>query len=329
MVTSRDVAQLAGVSQATVSRAMSSSAKLSPDTIARVRAAMDTLGYVPHAGAQAMKNRRTNIIGVVVAELTNPFYSEVLDELSCELGLAGYRVVMWNAGGGSHTDALSAIRERAVDGVVFTTATEDSAELQAAVERDSPLVLINRTVEGLSCDQVTSDNRAGGRAVAQHLLAHGRQRAAFIGGYEKASTSQDRSGGFLDEMAEHGHPVPEVWQLNGDFSHACSAEITSRLLRGTDPPHAVFCANDYMAFGALDALRSAGRSAADLWVVGYDDVEMAAWPSFGLTTVRQPSRTMAREAVRMLLARLTSPSLPPQRLQFPCRLVVRSSTPVS
>jgi LacI family transcriptional regulator len=83
-----------------------------------------------------------------------------------------------------------------------------------------------------------------------------------------------------------------------------------------------------MAFGALDALRSSGRSSADLWVVGYDDVDMAAWPSFGLTTVRQPSREMAQEAVRMLLTRLASPRLPPQRVQFPCRLVVRSSTPV-
>ena len=329
MVTSRDVAQLAGVSQATVSRAISSADKLSPATIAKVQAAMDVLGYVPHAGAQAMKNRRTNIIGVVVAELTNPFYSEVLDELSCTLGEAGYRVVMWNAGGGSHADALSAIRERAVDGVVFTTATEDSAELQAAVERNSPLVLINRTVHGFDCDQVTSDNLAGGRAVADHLLTSGRLRAAFLGGSPQASTSRDRSQGFLARMAGQGHPVPESLQLNGSFSYARSAAITAELLTREEPPQAVFCANDYMAFGALDALRSAGRSTSDLWVVGYDDVDMAAWPSFGLTTVRQPSREMAREAVRMLLTRLASPWLPPQRVQFPCRLVVRSSTPTA
>ena len=158
MVTSRDVAELAGVSQATVSRVMSSSPKLSPATRARVQAAMETLGYVPHAGAQAMKTRRTNTIGVVVADLTNPFYPEVLDQLSRELDAAGFRVVIWNAGGGSHHDALKAIREHAVDGVIFTTATEDSLELQAAIEKNSPIVLINRVVEGLECDQVTSSN---------------------------------------------------------------------------------------------------------------------------------------------------------------------------
>ena len=326
MVTSRDVAQLAGVSQATVSRAMSASAKLSPATIAKVQAAMEELGYVPHAGAQAMKNRRTRIVGVVVDELTNPFYSEVLDELTCELGGAGYRVVMWNAGGGSHRDALSAIRERAVDGVIFTTATEDSAELQAAVEKDSPLVLINRTVAGLDCDQVTSDNVAGGRAVADYLVDRGRAAVAYIGGTVKASTSRDRGRGFLERMRERGHPVPERWRFNGEFSHALSAELTTELLSGTDRPRAVFCANDYMAFGALDALRSCGLAADDLWVVGYDDVEMAAWPSFSLTTVRQPSRAMAREAVGMLLERLASPLLPRQQVQFPCELIVRGST---
>ena len=105
MVTSRDVARLAGVSQATVSRALSGSPLISAATKARVRAAMDQLNYVPHAGAQAMKTRRTNTIGVVVAELTNPFFAEVLDELTTQFAAAGFRVVVWNIGGGSHDDA--------------------------------------------------------------------------------------------------------------------------------------------------------------------------------------------------------------------------------
>src|ERR1700754_82236 len=117
MVTSRDVARLAGVSQATVSRALSGLPLISAATKARVRAAMDQLNYVPHAGAQAMKTRRTNTIGVVVAELTNPFFAEVLDELTTQFAAAGFRVVVWNIGGGSHDDALTALRERAIDGV--------------------------------------------------------------------------------------------------------------------------------------------------------------------------------------------------------------------
>jgi LacI family transcriptional regulator len=326
MVTSRDVAQLAGVSQATVSRVLSSSSKLSPDTAARVRAAMETLGYVPHAGAQAMKTRRTRTIGIVVDELTNPFYPEILDELTRELDAAGYRVVIWNAGGDSHVDALAAIRERAVDGVAFTTATEESPELQAAVEQNSPIVLINRIVEGLNCDQVASENVAGGAAVADYLLAHGRTRAALIGGSEGASTSRDRCTGFLNRMKDHAHPVPAHLQFRGDFSHDRAARIMDELLQQNPRPMAVFCVNDYMAFGALDALRKNRLSAPDdCWVIGYDDVEMASWESFGLTTVRQPSREMARVGARMLLDRLQNPDLPAQQVRFPGHLVRRKS----
>lgn len=326
VVTSRDVAELAGVSQATVSRVMSSSSKLAPATKARVQAAMETLGYVPHAGAQAMKTRRTNSIGVVVADLTNPFYPEVLDELSRELDAAGFRVVIWNAGGGSHHDALKAIREHAVDGVIFTTATEDSLELQAAIEKNSPIVLINRVVEGLECDQVTSSNTEGGAAVADYLLAHGRTRVAFIGGAENASTSRERARGFFGRMAEQGHAVPEHLRFNGGFSHDVSAQVTNRLLARADRPQAIFCANDHMAFGALDALRAARILPQACWVIGYDDVDMAAWDSFSLTTVRQPSREMARVGARMLLDRIHTPKLALRRVNFPCDLIVRGST---
>ena len=326
MVTSRDVAELAGVSQATVSRVMSSPAKLSPATRARVQAAMETLGYVPHAGAQAMKTRRTNTIGVVVADLTNPFYPEVLDELSRELDTAGFRVVIWNAGGGSHHDALKAIREHAVDGVIFTTATEDSVELQAAIEKKSPIVLINRVVEGLHCDQVTSSNTEGGAAVADYLLDNSRTRVAFIGGAENASTSRERARGFLDRMAERGHGVPEHFRFHGGFSHDVSAQVMNRLLARADRPQAVFCANDLMAFGALDALRANRIPGQDCWVIGYDDVDMAAWDSFSLTTVRQPSREMARVGARMMLERIHAPGEPPRRVNFPCDLIVRGST---
>ncbi|UWX79238.1 LacI family DNA-binding transcriptional regulator [Arthrobacter jinronghuae] len=326
-VTSRDVAELAGVSQATVSRLLAGSGKVSATTQAKVHAAMETLGYVPHAGAKAMKTMRTNTIGVVVADLTNPFYSEVLDELSRELTAAGFRVVIWNASGGSHQDALQAIRERAVDGVIFTTATADSVELQAAVEQESPIVLINRVVEGLDCDQVSSSNLHGGAIVADYLLEHSKTRVAFIGGTNQASTSRDRGRGFLSRMEELGHPVPDHFRFYGEFSHDRGAHIVNRLLSRADRPDAVFCANDYMAFGALDALRANGLSAPeDCWVIGYDDVDMAGWDSFSLTTVRQPSREMARIGARLLVERINTPGLPSRQVNFPCDLIVRGST---
>lgn len=326
MVTSRDVARLAGVSQATVSRALAHSPKVTAETLARVQAAMDSLNYVPHAGAQAMKTRHTNVIGVVVAELTNPFYPEVLDELTKELDAAGYRVVIWNAGGGRHHDALKAIRERAVDGVIFTTATEDSAALHAALDMGSPMVFINRVVPDLDCDQVTSDNVSGGAAVADYLIDSGRTRAAFIGGPKNTSTSQDRRRGFLDRMAERGCPLANDRLFQGDFSHDQSFQIMNDLISSQVAVDAVFCANDFMAFGALDAVHSRGLSVADdVWVIGYDDVEISAWASLNLTTVRQPSREMARAGARMLLQRLASPQIATQHVVFPSELVIRAS----
>lgn len=326
MITSRDVAQLAGVSQATVSRAMSSSSRISAATKARVLAAMETLEYVPHAGAQAMKTQRTNTIGVVVADITNPFYPEVLDELTRELDAAGYRVVIWNAGGGSHHDALRAIRERAVDGVIFTTATEDSAELQAALKKGSPIVLINRRIDGLQCDQVTSDNLSGGAVVADYLIQHGKTRVGFIGGSESASTSRDRGQGFMTRMTEHGYPVPDDLLRHGGFSHEQSFRVMNEFINQVNPPQAVFCANDLMAFGALDAVRSNGLTAPDdFWVIGYDDVEIASWQSFDLTTVRQPSREMARVGAHMLLDRINAPQMTAQHVVFPCELIIRGS----
>lgn len=325
-VTSRDVARLAGVSQATVSRAMADG-RVSAETRTRVLKAMEELGYAPHASATAMKTRRTNTIGVVVADLANPFYQEALDVLTTLIASAGYRVVLWNTGYGPLGEALSAIRERAVDGVVFTTATEATAELRAAVERNSPIVLINRSVPGIECDYVVSENDAGAARVADFIVAAGRTKAAFIGGVPDASTSRERREGFVRRMTELGHPVHEGLQFDAHFSYEESRDVTARLLVAADGPDVIFCANDYMAFGALDAIRATRPTdAAAPWVIGFDDVNMAKWNTFDLTTVRQPLKQMAMVGVDMLLARIADPDAPAVHRVFPCELVVRGST---
>lgn len=327
MVTSREVAQLAGVSQATVSRALSSQ-NVSPATRARVFAAMDELGYVPHAGAQALKTQRSNIIGVVVANLTNPFYAELLDELTKTLNENGFRVVIWNAGGSSHSDAIKAISEHAVDGVIFATATATSPELSAAVAQNKPIVLINRDVESIECDRVLSENQLGGSCVAKFFIEHGRTDVAVIGGGSEATTSLDRSAGLTATLAEAGYEVPEHLMFNAEFSYEKAKQVASTLLRRTNHPTAIFCINDYMALGAIDAIRERGLTAADCWVVGYDDIEMSSWPAYDLTTIRQPSRQMARAGAQLLIERIRNPKGDAQTLRFPSTLIQRGSTAV-
>lgn len=328
MATSKDVARLAGVSQATVSRTLSSPSSVAAATRVKVMSAAASLGYAPHAGARAMKTRRSNTVGVVVADLSNPFYTELLEEITAELDRASQRVVIWNSASNNHAEALESISTSAIDGVIFTTATASSVELAAAVERRSPVVLLNREVDGLECDRIVSDNYAGAAEVADFFVKNGRTDVAFIGGLSEAKTSQDRARGFIDRMRELGHPVPERSVIHAGFSHDAASHETHKLLARSPRPSAIFCANDFMAFGALDARIGRGLTAEECWVVGYDDVAMSSWESLDLTTVRQPIREMASNGVAMLLERIQDPAAPARRRSYPPALLVRGSTPV-
>ena len=171
MATSRDVAKLARVSQATVSRVISNGA-VSQATRERVLAAMQSVGYVPDLGARAMKTGVTNTIGVVVDDLANPWYPYLLDALTAALDAAGKKVSLWTSNGRLNEAALDAMASRSVDGVIFTAVIETSEMLKAAIRRNSRFVLVHRGVEGLPADQVTTDNFDGGRKVADFFL-HG------------------------------------------------------------------------------------------------------------------------------------------------------------
>lgn len=324
-LTSHDIAAAVGVSQATVSRVLAGSPAVKESTRETVLRVLRESGYTPHAGARAMRTQRTGVIGVVVAHITNPFYPHLLEALSTAIDAAGHRMILWDGRQDGERSALTAIRERAVDSVIFTSATQGSVTLAESVARGLPVVLVNRTVPGLAYDSVTSDNAAGGRAVARYFFENGRQHVAAIGGQADVSTGLERLRGFLDAFKRAGMPPPKVAH-GGEFSYEAGATAMLELLdKGT--PDAVFCANDVLAFGAMDAARGAGiRIPCDMRVVGYDDIAMAAWSSYNLTTVRQPVTTMARNAVAFALERLDQHDRPPRRSRLKSDLVLRGST---
>lgn len=327
MVTSRDVARAAGVSQATVSRVVQSSERVSRETREKVLKALQTTGYVPNTMARAMKTRRTGTIGVVVARVTNPFYPEVLEILAAELAAVERRMILWNSEGAGEQTALQAIRQGLVDGIVFTTVTAASVPLQEALSRGAPVVILNRSVDGAACGQVTSDNEAGARTVAEYFVTAGHRRIGYIGGPPGPSTQVERERGFRDGLAARGAELPDELCLYGDFSHRDGHAAMRELLCLDDPPTAVFCVNDLTAFGALDGARSLGVRVPDqVWVVGYDDIAMSSWEAFDLTTVRQPIHDMVRKGIDMLLQRIDDPAASPQHYRFPSQLVVRGST---
>lgn len=325
MVTSRDVARLAGVSQMTVSRVLQDNGKVAPQTRERVLAAMREAGYRPHAAARTMRTRRTSTVGVVVADITNPFYPQLLEAVADALDAAGQRMVLWNGPDGS--GALESLDEGTVDGLIFTTVTEATPQLTDAVNRADPIVLLHRGLDELACDQVTTDNVGGGRAVADYLVATGHTRIGFLSGPELTSTARHREQGFRQRLAELGHPLADELSLPGGFAHDVARSAMRALLGREQPPTAVFCANDLTALGAVDGAVSLGhRVPEDVWVIGYDDISLTAWDSYDVTTVRQPIAEMARAAVRLLLERIDDRDLPPRSECFPSELLVRGST---
>jgi LacI family transcriptional regulator len=326
-LTGREVAAVAGVSQATVSRVLSGGANVTASTRDAVHRALALTGYVPNASARTMRSGRTGAIGVVVAHMTNPFYPHLLEALSSAIHGVQHRMVVWDGRSDGESDAVTAIHERAVDSVIFTTATADSVPLREALRQELPVVLVNRSLPRLQCDSVTSDNSAGAQNVARYFHNAGRKRIAMIGGLRGTSTADERLRGFTRGVARVGRPADSVAIASGDWGYEEGVRNFADLLRRGDPPDALFCANDVLAFGAIDAAHAAGLSIPqDLWIVGYDDISIAAWGAYDLTTVRQPLLMMAEEAVRLALDRVANRGRPPIRRRLPSHLVVRGST---
>lgn len=327
MVTSRDVARLAGVSQATVSRVLRDSPQVRAATRERVLKALAQVDYTPNAMARAMRTRRTQTIGVVVGSITNPFYPEVLEALSVKLAAVEHRMILWVGQGPGEESAIAAIRECLADGLIFTTATQDSPVLAEALRRRTPIVLINREVDRVECDQVASDNATGGRQVAEYFLANGHRRIGMIGGWHEWSTGRERERGFRQGLRE---PLSSRRYRMSDYGRLAGFRAAQDLMDGPDRPTAIFCVNDLVAFGAMDGVRAMGfRVPEDVWIVGYDDIEMSSWETFDLTTMSQPSLRMVEDAVDLLLARIHDPTRPTVQRRLESRLIVRGSTAAS
>ncbi|ADB48565.1 LacI family DNA-binding transcriptional regulator [Conexibacter woesei] len=326
-VTSRDIAREIGLSQSTVSRALRGDPRVTPATRERVREAAERLRYVPDAAARTLTTGRTQIVGVVVADITNPFYPEIVEVLHGELGQEGYATVLLNEPRAD--DLAGQLRGRSVDGLIVVSALLDEQFARQLSRLGMPVVLLNRDVDDTAVDCVVSDNVAGGALAADHLLALGHRRIGLVAGPANTSTARDRERGMRQALAQHGVPLDDSLRRSGSFSHHSGHQGCLELLRLPQPPTALVCASDVVAFGALDAAKRLGVAVPErLAVVGYDDVAMAGWEAFSLTTIRQPMAQMARRAVQLLMERLRpgTSGEEPQREVFPPHLVKRETT---
>lgn len=325
-VTALDVARQAGVSQSAVSRVFTPGASASASTAKKVRKAAEELGYRPNALARAVVSGRSRIIGLVVAYLENQFYPEALEKLSNALQARGYHVLVFMASQttGNIDDVVEEILDYQIDGIIAASVAMSSELAARCRAAGVPMVLFNRSQDDPAMSAVTSDNTAGGRKVAEFLLAGGHRRVGFIAGWEGASTQRDREAGFVAALREHGMELHarEV----GNFVME-EARAATRRMFAENPPDAVFVANDHMAFAVMDTLRfELGLSVpGEVSVVGYDDVPAAAWPAYDLTTVRQPANRMVAETVDILLAKIEDAGTPPRRIEIDGPLILRGS----
>lgn len=326
-VTSAEVARRAGVSQSAVSRVFTPGASASKATVEKVRKAAAELGYRPNVLARAMVSGKSRIIGLVVAYLENHFYPEALEKLSNALQAKGYHVLVFMASqtSGNIESVIDEILDYQVDGIIAASVALSSDLAQRCRKVGVPLVFFNRTQEGHEFSSVTSENVAGGRRVAQFLLAGGHARIGYIAGWEGASTQRDREAGFRAALAEAGRSLHarEV----GNFQMDQAKAAARRMFSPPDHPDAVFVANDHMAFAMMDVLRAelGLRVPEDVSVVAYDDVPTAAWAAYDLTTVRQRANLMVDKTVEILLDHISHPDAPVREETIEAPLIVRGS----
>jgi DNA-binding LacI/PurR family transcriptional regulator/mannose-6-phosphate isomerase-like protein (cupin superfamily) len=327
--TAADVASRAGVSRSAVSRYFTPGASVSPRTAQKVARAAAELGYRPNILARSLMTGHSRIIGLVVAYLDNYFYPEVLERLSTALQKRGYHVLVFMAPStrANVDQVISEILDYQVDGIIMASVTLSSELTYRCQAVGVPVVLFNRLQDTDGISAVTSDNFAGGRLVADFLVAGGHRRMAYIAGSESASTQRDREAGFRAGLSAAGLDL--VTRGVGDYDRETTARVCREIFgaEARERPDAVFVANDHMAIVVMDVLRHELGLAVpgDVSVVGYDDVPPASWLSYDLTTVRQPADLMVAETIEILLGHVADPTMPPRRVATEARLVVRGS----
>ncbi|MGE4481448.1 LacI family DNA-binding transcriptional regulator [Acidocella sp.] len=310
--TAYDVARLAGVSQSMVSRAFTDGASISAQAKERVLAVAKSLSYRPNMIARSLITQRSRLIGVAMSYMENQFYPTVLEELSREFAVHGYRVLLFTPGADGNPDPLlDEILRFQVAAVVLASVRMTSHFAEECAQVNVPVLLFNRRTSNQAVSSVTGQNIVGGRTIGSFLLAGGHERFAFVAGLEDSSTSQEREEGFGAALQAAGKKTYRREVGYYDFSAAQTA--ARRLFSSRERPDAVFCANDHTAIAVMGVAQSEFglRVGEEVSIVGFDDVALAAWPSFQLTTYSQPVQTMSQRTVQLVQAfvegRLTTP----------------------
>ncbi|MBJ6125313.1 LacI family DNA-binding transcriptional regulator [Microvirga splendida] len=326
----QDVARLADVSTATVSRALATPERVSPEARARVLEAIAKTGYVPNPAARSLRSQKTFMVLVVLPDLSNTFFSKILRGIEETLFEAGYGMIISDLDGSPEKEAHFAAFTAAgrVDGAILLNGHlfGQTREGEGQPARISiPLVALCEAIPGADIPQIEIDNRAAASRMTQHLASLGHRRIAYVSGPANNILERERFSGFKDGLEAAGQPFDPTLVLPGDYTIESGVAAGQALVARATRPTAVFCTSDEMAIGLMRTLFSAGlRVPQDMSVAGFDDIEFAAVAEPALTTIHQPRRELGQAAASALIALLQGrPS--PKRIRLETDLVIRDS----
>jgi LacI family transcriptional regulator len=329
-VTIHDVAKRAGVGSITVSRVLNNSGYASEEVRQRVLEAVKEMGYVPNRLASSLRSRRTNVLALVMTDITNPFFTVAARGVEDVASQAGYTVIFCNTDEdlAKEQKYIDVLMQNRVDGVLLVPSVSDSGSVELLRQNGIPVVVIDRRVPEKGVDQVRCDSVAGAEQLTQLLISLGHRRIALLNGPQNVSTASDRQIGFQRALADAGVDPAAQIVLSGTFTRESGREMTRQVLALSPRPTALFAANNFIALGALQALETAGvRVPAELAVVTFDDLPESLVVSPFLTVAAQPVYEMAARATEMLIKRLAGKG--PEgfdEIVFPTRLIVRQSS---
>ncbi len=329
MATIREVAQAAGVSYATVSHVLNNTRFVSPETRERVVAAMNELDYRPNALARSLRSGKTNTLGLILPDSSNPFFAEIgrsIEDAAFELG---YNLFLCNTEGDVERERVyvDALSKKQVDGIIFVAAGDQVDSLNSLLSQEMPVIMIDRDLPNIEVDAVLTDNQHGGYLATRHLIELGHRRIACIRGPSSVTPSGERVVGYRQALEEAGIAYDESLVIRGDYHPDSAVRATYHLLDLDEPPTAIFALNDLMAVGVLHAAAKAGcRVPQELAVIGYDDIELASFTTPSLSTIAQPKSAIGYQTAHILAKRIADGNNPPCRTILSPKLIMRGST---
>ena len=329
MPTIRDVAERAGVAPITVSRVINNSGYVSPETRARVEAAIAELQYVPNSLARSLRFKRTHTLALVLTDITNPFWTTVARGVEDAASRHGFNVILCNTDENEdkQTEYLNVLLQKQVDGFLLVPARSTPEPIALIQRQRVPIVVLDRQVPGAQVDVVRGDSEGGAYELTRLLLSLGHRRIAMLSGPQGVSTAVDRVAGYRRAMREAGIAEETMRIYYGEYTQDGGYRMAQEALAARPRPTALFAANNFIAIGALRALREAGlRVPEDIALVCFDDIPATLVIEPFLTVVAQPAYEMGQRATELLLARLSGQAPDEyQEIILPAQVIVRKS----